>query len=196
MKQRLSTSPSLDIGPSGLSNARIAMMLVVASEVMLFSGLVAGYIVLRFGSGGFEGLPRLPIGLAGISTPLLVASSIALIISSRAWKRRDIPVYSSAALASLLLGVLFLALQLLEWEQLMNSGTIPSNNVYGGMFYALSWVHGLHVLGGLVLLGYLVRRAWRPAVTQSSGNFVAVVGIYWHFVTIVWGALFLMLFVF
>ncbi|MEP7219156.1 MAG: cytochrome c oxidase subunit 3, partial [Bacteroidota bacterium] len=60
----------------------------------------------------------------------------------------------------------------------------------------LTWAHGLHVLGGVVILAVLAIKAWRNAITLNSRNFVAVASIYWHFVTLVWVGLFLFLFVF
>lgn len=175
-----------------ISNARLGMILFVAAEVMLFSGLIVGYVVLRFGSGNFNGA-TLPIGFTGASTVVIAASSVMLILASRGLGRNDRRLARIGSLGALLLGMLFLGLQVLEWNQLMHGGLAPGTNVLGGMFYALSWAHALHVLGGLVLLAVLVAGAFRHGWPRRP-NLPVAVAIYWHFVTVVWLALFAMLF--
>lgn len=195
MKQRVAIPPSLSSQGPALSNARLGMLLFVAAEVMLFAGLLAGYVVLRFGSGNFEGMERLPIGLTALSTSLLVASSIALIVASKAVKRGAMPLFKMAALATLFLGAGFLAVQVVEWRELMAAGISPAINIYGGMFYILSWVHGAHVAGGIILLAVLAVLALMNRITSTRRTIVAATAIYWHFVTIVWITLFMVLFV-
>jgi heme/copper-type cytochrome/quinol oxidase subunit 3 len=179
-----------------VSNSRLGMMLFVASEVMLFGGLMAGFLVLRFGSGNFDGMQRLPIGAAGINTVIILASSLMLILATRGLKRRNANLFRIGAVATFALGMLFLGIQCYEWNLLMRGGMLPSSSIYGGIFYLLTWAHGLHVLGGVVILAVLAIKAWRNAITLNSRNFVAVASIYWHFVTLVWVGLFLFLFVF
>ena len=178
-----------------LSNGRVGMILFVASEAMLFGGLLAGYVVLRFGSGHFSGMRPLPAGLAWLSTGVLVASSGMLVAAARANRSGRARRAWWGSLATLLLGVLFLGLQITEWNRLMAAGVLPAGNIGGGMFYILSWAHGLHVLGGLALLCYLALRVRRELYAARLRNLFDVAGIYWHFVTIVWGTLFLLLFI-
>lgn len=177
-----------------ISNARLGMMLFVAAEVMLFSGLIAGYVVLKFGSGNFRGIEPLPVGLTGISTGVIAASSVLLIAATRGARRGNRSQVKFGALGALILGTLFLGLQVLEWNQLMGQGVLPSANVLGGMFYMLSWAHALHVFGGLVLLAVLASAAFRGKSLRWR-NLDTVASIYWHFVTLIWIALFYMLFV-
>lgn len=193
MKDRVMVSPQFERNQS-LSNARLGIILFIAAEMMLFAGLIAGYVVLRFGSGNFEGMDRLPVGLTGISTALLIASSISIVIAGQGLKHGAVGRFKQASLAALLLGIGFLLLQVIEWNQLIESGASPDVNVYGGMFYALSWVHGAHVLGGIVLLAVLAIRAFGNKFSPARRNFVVVASIYWHFVTLVWLGLFVILF--
>jgi heme/copper-type cytochrome/quinol oxidase subunit 3 len=167
------------------------MILFVASEVMLFGGLLAGYVVLRFGSDGFAGMPALPMGLASIATGVLILSSATLIVAARAGRRGAVLLCRRAALATLLLGILFLGLQIAEWKRLMGAGVLPGGNIHGGMFYILSWAHALHVVGGLVLLVWLLLRVRRELYGARLRDLFDIAGIYWHFVTIVWAMLFL-----
>ena len=76
----------------------------------------------------------------------------------------------------------------------MEGGVSPAVNIYGGMFYILSWMHGVHVAGGVILLAVLAIRTLMGRVTPERRTIVGVTGIYWHFVTAVWVGLFVVLF--
>lgn len=178
-----------------VSNAKLAIVLFIASEAMLFTGLIVGYVVLRGGSDGFAGMDPLPVGLAGFSSSILLGSSIALFSAQRAIAMNRLKTFRWGTLLALTMGLLFIALQGVEWNRLVGAGLFPESNVHSGIFYALSGIHGLHVFGGLVLLVILVVRAFRGAFTPRKRNFVIVTAYYWHFVTLVWLALFTMLFV-
>src|SRR6476659_11263826 len=115
MKQRAVISPSLSTQGPPISNARLGMMLFVSAEVMLFAGMLAGYVVLRFGSGNFAGMQRLPVGLTWLSTSLLVASSVMLVQASRGLKSGAMGRFKASALATLACGIGFLGIQWFEW---------------------------------------------------------------------------------
>ncbi len=177
-----------------ISNTSLATMLFLAAEAMLFVGMIAGYVVLRFGSNDFQGMETLPVGLTAVSTPLILLSSLTLIATQRAFsKGKNSPIRLWAVL-TLLLALLFLAFQLVEWNHLLGEGLDPDNNVSNGMFYMLTGIHGLHVLGGLILLAILAVRAARNSMTAKRKNFMTLTSYYWHFVTLVWIALFCMMF--
>lgn len=194
MRNRVAVGGPIDPFDRSYANARLGIILFIAAEMMLFAGLIAGYVVLRFGSGNFEGMPRLPIGLIAASTPALLLSSVALIVAGRGLRRGDRSRFKLGSVATFILGSLFMILQVVEWNQLLMAGVSPDDNVYGGMFYMLSWVHGLHVLGGIILLAILALRASRGSFSPVKRNFVVVASIYWHFVTLVWLGLFVILF--
>jgi cytochrome c oxidase subunit 3 len=170
------------------------MLLFVSGEVMLFAGLLAAYVVLRFGSGNFAGTQRLPVGLTWLSTSLLVASSVMLVQASRGLKRGAMRRFKAGALAALACGIGFLGIQWFEWQALLSAGVLPGVSNARGMFYMLSWAHGLHVAGGIVLLAVLAIQALRGLVTPERRSLMAVSSIYWHFVTVVWIGLFAILF--
>lgn len=177
-----------------ISNARLAMLLFVMSEAMLFAGLITGYVVLGFGSDDFAGMRQLPLGLAPYATLVLIASSIMLAIAQRAMRLDGIRA-RRATVSALGLGAVFLGLQAIEWTDLVGVGILPETGVNSGMLYVIGGMHGLHVLGGLVLLALLGVRTLRAPHTRPTRNFATVAALYWHFVTIVWVTLFLMMYV-
>jgi cytochrome c oxidase subunit 3 len=182
-----------EVAQPPISNARLATILVIVTELMLFVGLIAGYVILRYGSNDFAGMIHPEMGLTAISTPVLLLSSITLILAQRAYRTRTVSLFRKGSLITLALGLLFLVLQLIEWRNLMGEGIFPAGSVQSGMFYLLSGVHGLHVFGGLVLLSLLAWRS-RPAAGAVGEGIVSAAGIYWHFVTLLWGALWVMIF--
>lgn len=181
--------------PPAIGNATLGMMLVVAAELMLFIGLISGYIVLRYGSRNFGGMPGMPVLLPAINTAVLVTSSLALLQAQRGNRRGDARLLRIGALAALLFGGLFLLLQGIEWNTLIRSGWIPVHGIASGLFYLLSGMHGVHIIGGIVLLSMLWFRIARNAPRRRVLVALRIAAIYWHFVTLVWIALFLMMFI-
>jgi cytochrome c oxidase subunit 3 len=197
------TSESIHRPAPPITNAKLGMILFLCSEVMLFVGLLAGYVVLRFGNENFVGMPDIPVLLPGINTGVIVLSSLALIAAVRAFHASNRSVFGSASVLSLVLATLFLLLQIFEWLRVSGSfgpdavaaGTLEGANLYSSMFYLLSGVHALHVLGGLFVLAWLVLRAVRRGTEPMNQTPVTAAQLYWHFVTVVWLTVFVMIFI-
>ncbi len=175
-----------------MSTPLVGMLLFIASEVMFFGGLFAAYFNARavhVGSWGppasaaeFEMLPvALPITL------ILIASSFTMQFGVFAIRRGDQRAMRNWTLLTLVLGVSFLIGQIYDYTTL---GFGISDGAFGTTFYTLTGFHGAHVFGGTVGLTILAARASRGQF--SKGNHVAVeaISMYWHFVDVVWIALF------
>jgi heme/copper-type cytochrome/quinol oxidase subunit 3 len=132
--------------------------------------------------------PALPIFLPALNTAVIAASSAAVALAVRAHARGR---YRRASLGLGLgagLGALFLGLQILVWVGLWRAGLLPAGGPYPSVFYALTAFHALHVVVGLAALGVLAIRARMPrGMTRSA---VRLWGMFWHFVGVVWGALY------
>jgi len=178
-----------------LSNARLGMILFIASEAMLFGGLMAGYVVFRFGSGNFAGTERPPIGLPGLATLLMLFGSAALIAAGRSLRRGETGRFRLGTLGAILFGAIALGLEIIAWRELAAAGMTPASSLYGGIFYILSWVHAAHLLGGLALLAVSALRTHRAGASGREGGLPAAAALYWHFVTLVWLGLFIVLLV-
>jgi len=166
-----------------VESARFGLWLFLGSEALLFAGLIGSYLFLRTGSRAFpspgEALDRL---FVGFNTLLLVASSIT---ATRAVKAGPQGTRLRWLGATLLLGGVFLALQLREYAGLWAQGILPRTNLYWSCFFVLTGVHGLHVLAGLVALG------WTGSRSKLS---LELASLYWHFVDGVWILLFALLY--
>jgi len=166
--------------------ARIGMAVFLGSWAMLFVALFFSYGLVRARTAVWPPLdqPRLPLLLPGINTLVIAASSAAMVMAERfpGLRRRAVALASAAAL-----GGAFLALQALVWVRLWREGLVPSGGPYPSVFYALTAFHALHVLVGLAALAVLAARAARG---RASWIAVRLWGMYWHFVGVIWLALY------
>jgi cytochrome c oxidase subunit 3 len=173
------------------------MVIALASWAMLFASLFLAYVVLRVEQVAWPppGSARLPVPLAGASTAVLLASSGVLAAAQRRHRAGDRAGLVSRLWITLGLGVGFLALQSGVWWQARQAG-LEVSGVLGSVLYALSGLHALHVLGGLAALAWLLFRVRRGPLAAGRGSPVVLVALFWHFLDLVWVAMFLAIFVF
>ena len=179
-------------GPPGTPIALVGMLLFIASEVMFFGGLFATYFNARASvpAGAWappEGAHELDIALAGALTAILVASSFTMQFGVWAIRRGDVAKLRMWTAITLGLGILFLGGQLYDYSQL---GFGIADGVFGTTFYTLTGFHGAHVFGGAVGLTIILARAMRGQFSGRNHVAVEAVSIYWHFVDVVWIAVF------
>ncbi len=175
----------------GLSNPHLALLVFLVAEIMLFAALVSSYLIFQSGEASWPpaDLPRLPLGITTANTLGLVLSAVTLWRSLSALKAGRQGSFRGLLAATAALGVLFLAVQGLEWARLVHHGLTLQAGMYGGIFYALVGLHALHVLGAVVFLLEVLRRAlagrYGPGAIAPS-----LCGIYWIFVVVLWIGLF------
>src|SRR5258706_1600088 len=175
---------------------RTGAWVVIAGVVMLFTALTSSYIV-RSASGN-DWRPIAMPRVLWISTALIVFSSITMEVSRRSLKRQRNAGYGRWLMITVALGLAFLATQLLAWRQLVRQGIYMASNPYNSFFYLFTAAHGLHLLGGILALGYLMMRTTRRRNTVEGelrrAGAADAATIYWHFMDGLWVALFLLLF--
>ena len=173
-----------EFGVTTASPLAVGVIVWLASELMFFAGLFAAYFVLRA-----ENDPWPPAGAdldlvrALVSTVLLLTSSLTMHLSVRAAERGDHKRVGRWLAVTLVLGTLFLVNLLLEWAGLDFS---LDTDAYGSIYYLITGFHGLHVLGGLVLMLAVAGLVLGRDSEAPIGPSVAVTGYYWHFVDLVW----------
>jgi heme/copper-type cytochrome/quinol oxidase subunit 3 len=184
--------------PEGLplSNARLGMLMLLGGETMFFGGLVIAFLQLRLGAEVWPppGQPRLPIGLTAVNTLVLVASSWTLTRALRAVEADDRAGLVRGLAWTWGLGVLFLAIQGIEWTRLVHFGLRVSSGVYGATFYTLIGVHGAHVLGAAAWLGGVLWLARRGRFTRQRHVALDCCAIYWHYVVALWPVLYVLVY--
>lgn len=172
--------------------ARIAMLVFLAAETMLFAGFVAAYLVFRLGAPVWPPpfQPRLPLGLTGLNTLVLLASGLTMREAVRAGRGADRRGFLTALGATAALGGAFLVLQGSEWVRLLGFGLTAASGIYGGLFYVVIGAHGTHVLGALAGLAVLGARARAAPVAAHA----AVFALYWYFVVGLWPVLYVLVY--
>ena len=176
---------------------RIGMLVGIASILMMFTALASAYIV-RSGMTTTTDWSRgqMP-SFVYLSTALIVVSSLTFARAKASLGHGEESAYRLWLSVTLLLGLGFLASQLLAWRQLVARGFYLASNPHSSFFYVLTGLHGLHLLGGilaLALLYFYVRHVVGPDADVKRRTLTDVVGIYWHFMDGLWVFLFLLLF--
>jgi heme/copper-type cytochrome/quinol oxidase subunit 3 len=178
--------------PAPVSNARLAILIVIAAEIMFFTGLVGAYIVFRLAAKDWPppDLPRLPIGVTAANTAVLFASIVPMTRALRAIRRDDRLGAAQHVLWTALLGTTFLAVQGLEWVRLVRHGLTLSSGTYGGIFYVLIGCHGLHVLVAVLWLLVVAALARNGGFTATHHAALETCALYWYLVCGLWAFLF------
>lgn len=176
--------------------ARIAMLVFLAAETMFFAGFIAAFLVFRLGAPVWPPpfQPRLPLGMTGLNTLVLLASGMTMRKAVRAGRGADRRGFVTGLGVTAALGAAFLALQGSEWARLVAFGLTAASGVYGGLFYVLIGTHGAHVLGALGWLAGLGARASAARVVEPVVAHAAVFALYWYFVVALWPVLYILVY--
>ncbi len=173
---------------SRIDRQTLGILLFIVSEVMLFGAFFASYFFLRVVVNPPAWPPQpfeLPVAVAGMNTAILFSSSFTVHYALEAIRRGNRNAMKLGLAATWLLGATFLFIQLNEYVHI---GFSARDGAFGSIFYSLTGLHGAHVFVGLALLTFANIRAWRghfgPEPKDHLG--VEVVGIYWHFVDVMW----------
>jgi len=194
----------LDHGNRGISNPILGMILFICSEVMFFAGLFAAYFSVRANA------PTWPPSVAEVGpiaerfnlhaepwfgatlTVILVISSFTCQLGVWAIRRDDRRGLVRAIGVTLILGIVFLIGQAYDYSQL---GFGLADGTFGTTFYTLTGFHGAHVLAGTIMLSVVLYRAMSGQFSARHHDAVEATSIYWHFVDVVWVALFSILYI-
>tara|TARA_Y100000385_G_C12931709_1_gene567055 strand:- start:91 stop:693 length:603 start_codon:yes stop_codon:yes gene_type:complete len=181
---------------TGLNNSRLGIWIFIASEIMLFGGLFSAYVFLRFAApeGDFDYWgSKLNVPMATFNTVMLITSSVTMIMSWASLKMKQFDKYKLYLGLTILCGLGFLAVKYIEYTSKFHHGIFPSSSTFMGIYFTLTGLHVLHILGGLFVLIYF----WSPVGKRMYdedpdllANRIEVTGLYWHFVDLVWIFLF------
>ncbi len=178
---------------TGLVNAKLGIWLFLASEVMLFGGLFSAYVLLRVGADVWpEGSTILNVPLATLNTVVLISSSITMVLAWASLVRLDFNKYRLYNYGTLLCGAIFLVIKYIEYSSKFHHGLYPSESTFMAIYFTLTGLHGIHVIGGMLVLSYLCwpgSKMWKTEPIRFTGR-VEVAGLFWHLVDLVWIFLF------
>jgi cytochrome c oxidase subunit III len=174
--------------PPVVPNAVLGMLIFVVTEVMLFSGFVSAFTIMR-GSALIwppPGQPRLPIAETAFNTLLLLASGAVLFLAHRRFRRSQASARTPLLIA-IALGAGFVVLQGREWVSMLTQGLTLQSSALGSFFYLIVGFHALHAVIALGILVWTWRRLSRGSIPPTT---LAAAEIFWYFVVGVWPVLY------
>ncbi|MDX1566417.1 MAG: cytochrome c oxidase subunit 3 [Longimicrobiales bacterium] len=194
-------------------NYKLGMWVFLLSEIMFFTSLIGSYVILRFAHPDHFAAPDvvLNVPLTAFNTFVLICSSVSMVKAFAAIEHGDQKGLVRWLIVTILLGSFFVGVQAYEYSILAHEGFVPmaeeyaaiartgplagteevvGGPLYGATFYAMTGFHGAHVTLGVLALIFVLWRAMRGKYTANDYGGVEIVGLYWHFVDLVWIILF------
>ena len=205
----MTVDPNTERG-MGVYNMKLGMWVFLLSEVMFFTSLIGSYVILRFAHPDHFANPGvvLNVPLTALNTFFLICSSVSMVKAFAAIQKGDQKGLKLWLLATILIGSVFVGIQAVEYNILLaehftpvaaeyaplgrgvHDGPVVGGPLYGATFFTMTGFHGAHVTIGVLCLIFVMIRAMRGAYTADDHRGVEVVGLYWHFVDLVWIILF------
>jgi cytochrome c oxidase subunit 3/cytochrome o ubiquinol oxidase subunit 3 len=172
---------------TGLSNNKLAMWLFLGSECLLFGGLISTYMLYRGRHSANLGPDQLwDIPFTSASSFVLLMSSLTMVLAVSAANRKDDRNTRLWLIVTALLGSLFVAGQVYEFTTFYREGLGYTTSLFSSSFYTLTGFHGVHVSVGVIMLLAAVGMILKNRVPGDKAEVVELIGLYWHFVDIVW----------
>ena len=176
---------------TGLSNNKLAMWLFLGSECLLFGGLISTYMLYRGRvSNGPHPSAIYDIPFTSVSSFVLLMSSLTMVLAVTSAQRGDDRKTNLWLTVTALLGATFIGGQVYEFTTFYREGLGFTTSLFGSSFYALTGFHGVHVSVGVIFLLSTMGIIKKNRITGNKAEVVELVGLYWHFVDIVWIVIF------
>jgi heme/copper-type cytochrome/quinol oxidase subunit 3 len=178
---------------TGLHKAKLGIRQFLASEVILIGALLTSYVLLRVSAPVWpHGSRILNVPLATLNTVVLISSSVTMVMAWASLKMHNLGKYKLYMGLTVLAALIFLVVKFFEYEEHIAIGELPSHSTFFAIYFTLTGLHGLHVIGGIIVNSYFLgpgSRMWSTEPERFT-NRVEVAGLYWHFVDLVWIFLF------
>jgi heme/copper-type cytochrome/quinol oxidase subunit 3 len=182
---------------TGVTNQKLGLWLFLASEVMLFGSLFSSYALLRSGAVTWPDQSSIVnVPLASVNTLVLIASSVLIVRSAAAARAGNIAAFRRMMATTALLGIVFLAIKSFEYGGELAGGLRPSMSNFVGLYFVMTFLHAVHVAGGVLVNLFLCGPGATTARTDAprfTGR-VECAAIYWNFIDIVWLLMFFVLY--
>jgi len=178
---------------TGVNNGKLGTWLFLASEVMLFGSLFSTLILLRLGADEWSVYSeQLSVPMAFTNTVVLIASSVTVVLSWASLKVKDLAKFKVWMGLTVLLAFVFLVIKFFEYSGKFHHGITPATSTFFAVYFTMTGLHGLHVIGGIIVNLYLLlpgSKMWYKEPERFTLR-IECAGLYWHFVDLVWIFLF------
>lgn len=173
-----------------MPNGVLGMLIFIFTEIMFFAGLISAHAIVRSQAAGQMwppyGQPRLPVEETALNSLALLVSGVVLVLAWFAYRREPSGARIPLLLA-IVLGLVFVSMQGVEWAALLAEGLTMQSSAYGGFFYLIVGSHAVHAFGALGGLVWAFDRLDKSRLTASQ---LATVSVFWYFVVLVWPLLY------
>lgn len=181
--------------PEPIDLRKLGMWIFLSSEVIFFGTLLITFLVNKekvLAAGGelADQTTHFSIGLTSLITFILLASSLTMVLALSAIQRDKINEGKLWLIATIILGTIFVGTQAYEYVELVDHGVTLTSSIFGASFYALTGFHGTHVFVGVILLLITLGMTHAGKFHARNALPVELIGLYWHFVDLVWLLLF------
>ena len=177
---------------AGLPTGRLAIWWLVASEIVIFGGLLASYVMHRIAHPAYAAAAaHTNTGIGAFNTLVLLTSSLSAVRAHQAAVQGDGKKAARLLYATLVGAVTFLVVKGFEWTFEISHGLTITSNTFWSFYYTAAGLHALHVIAGVVIMGIVAQTAKRNLELHR----VELIGLYWHFVDVVWIFLFPLLYI-
>ncbi len=175
---------------TGLDNRKLAMWGFLGSECLLFGALISAYLLYRGRGTGLKPIDVYDIPYTSVSSFVLLMSSLTMVLALSALQRNEERQSRVWLTATALLGMTFIGGQVYEFTVFVHEGLSLTANPASSAFFLLTGFHGTHVTLGIIMLLSLVGMSGAGKLGPQNSLQVELVGLYWHFVDIVWVVIF------
>ncbi len=190
-------APVLDEGhdehrtSTGMSNTKLAMWIFLGSECLLFGGLISSYLLYKTrGNGTAVPTDVFDIPFTSVSSFVLLMSSMTMVLALSSLRRGDEALSRVWTLTTAMLGGVFIGGQVYEFTTFLREGLGFTTNPASSAFFTLTGFHGVHVALGITMLMSTFVMSAKGKLHQEQSETLEIVGLYWHFVDVVWIVLF------
>jgi heme/copper-type cytochrome/quinol oxidase subunit 3 len=177
---------------AGMPTGRLAVWWVIASEIVIFGGILASYIMHRLAHDAFaEQAAHTNTWIGAFNTFVLLTSSLFAVLGHKAAEEGNGRKAAQMIFYTMAGGLIFLIVKAFEWTDEITHGFTITSSTFWSFYYTAAGIHAGHVLAGVVIMGFVARDALRNRELHR----VELIGVYWHFVDIVWIFLFPLLYI-
>jgi len=177
---------------SGTPTGRLAVWWLIASEIVIFGGLLGSYLMHRLGHPEWaDAAVHTNTWLGATNTVVLLTSSLFAVLAHQAAEQGNGKKAAKLLVFTICGALAFLAIKSYEWTGEIQHGYTITANGFWSFYYCAAGIHGLHVIAGAIIMGFVARDAAKNKELQR----VELIGIYWHFVDVVWIFLFPLLYI-
>ncbi len=175
-----------------MPTGRLAVWWVIASEIVIFGGLLASYIMHRLAHDAWAAeAAHTSTAVGATNTLVLLTSSLFAVLGHKAAEEGDGPRAARMIWLTFLGGAMFLVIKAFEWTDEISHGFTITSSTFWSFYYTAAGLHASHVLAGMVIMAIVAA----DAAKNRELHRVELVGLYWHFVDLVWIFLFPLLYI-